>query len=31
MSKDYILYRLENLIKKRTLDAKVVEGEIATD
>jgi hypothetical protein len=27
MSKDDILDRLENLIKKRTLDAKVVEGE----
>jgi hypothetical protein len=26
MSKDDILDRLENLIKKRTLDAKVVEG-----
>ena len=31
MSKDDILDRLENLIKKRTLDAKVVEGELATD
>ena len=31
MSKDDILDRLENLIKKRTLDAKVVEGVIATD
>jgi len=31
MSKDDILDRLENLIKKRTLDAKVVEGEIAAD
>ena len=31
MSKDDILDRLENLIKKRTLDAKIVEGEIAAD
>jgi hypothetical protein len=31
MSKDDILDRLENLIKKRTLDAKVVEGVITTD
>ena len=31
MSKDDILDRLENLIKKRTLDAKVVEGEISAD
>jgi hypothetical protein len=31
MSKDDILDRLENLIKKRTLDAKVVEGEVSAD
>ena len=31
MSKDDILDRLENLIKKRTLDAKVIEGEITAD